>query len=85
MPPVRDPADRPDAYRRTMGRAAELAGEPSPDDEPLEVTCAKAGPQRVNAVEPAARTDIAARIDALPPVCHPSCGPSSPKSALPLP
>jgi hypothetical protein len=32
------------AYRRTMRRAAELAtGESSPDDEPLEVTCEKAG------------------------------------------
>lgn len=34
----------PAAYRHTMRRAAELAtGEPSPEDEPLEVTCAKAG------------------------------------------
>ena len=33
-----------DAYRRTMRRAAELAmGEPSPEDEPLEVTSTKAG------------------------------------------
>lgn len=34
----------PEAYRRTIRRAAELAtGEPSPDDEPLEVSTAKAG------------------------------------------
>ena len=34
----------PTAYRRTMRRAAELAmGEPSPDDEPLEITTSKAG------------------------------------------
>jgi hypothetical protein len=34
----------PAAYRRTLRRAAELAtGEPSPDDEPLEVTSARAG------------------------------------------
>lgn len=34
----------PGAYRRTLRHAAELAtGEPSPEDEPLEVTSAKAG------------------------------------------
>jgi hypothetical protein len=34
----------PDAYRRTIRHAATLAtGEPSPDDEPLEVTSTKAG------------------------------------------
>jgi hypothetical protein len=34
----------PDGYRRTVRRAAELAtGEPSPEDEPLDVTCTKAG------------------------------------------
>jgi hypothetical protein len=34
----------PDAYRRTVRRAAELAtGEPSPENEPLEVTATKAG------------------------------------------
>ena len=34
----------PDAYRRTMRHAAELAtGTPSPDDEPIEVTTTKAG------------------------------------------
>lgn len=41
---IRDPADDPDAYRRTMRLAAELAtGKPSPDDEPLDVTATKAG------------------------------------------
>jgi hypothetical protein len=34
----------PDAYRRTMRLASELAtGKPSPDDEPLDVTTTKAG------------------------------------------
>ena len=34
----------PTAYRRTVRRAAELAtGEPSPDNEPLEITTSKAG------------------------------------------
>ena len=34
----------PAAYRRTMRRAAEITtGEPSPDDEPLDVTTSKAG------------------------------------------
>lgn len=34
----------PTAYRRTMRLAAEIAtGEPSPDDEPLEITTSKAG------------------------------------------
>lgn len=34
----------PEAYRRTIRRAAELAtGQPSPDDEPLDVTTTKAG------------------------------------------
>jgi hypothetical protein len=34
----------PPAYRRTVRRAAELAtGEPSPEDEQLDVTSAKAG------------------------------------------
>jgi len=34
----------PDAYRRTVRRAAELAaGQPSPDEETLDVTTAKAG------------------------------------------
>jgi len=35
---------RPEEYRRDMRRAAELiTGEPSPEDEPLEVTRRKAG------------------------------------------
>lgn len=35
---------RPDDYRRAVRRAAELlTGTPSPDDEPLEITRAKAG------------------------------------------
>ncbi|MEJ2864277.1 DUF6247 family protein [Actinomycetospora flava] len=35
---------RPDQYRRDLRRAAELiTGVPSPDDEPIEVTRAKAG------------------------------------------
>ena len=34
----------PDAYRRTMWLASELAtGKPSPDGEPLDVTTTKAG------------------------------------------
>ena len=34
----------PEAYRRTIRRAAELAtGQPSPDDEPVEISAAKAG------------------------------------------
>ena len=34
----------PEAYQRTLRHAAEIAtGEPSPEDEPLEVTSAKAG------------------------------------------
>jgi len=34
----------PEGFRRTVRRAAELAtGELSPEDEPLDVTCAKAG------------------------------------------
>lgn len=34
----------PTAYRRTMRLAAEIAtGEPSPEDEPLEITASKAG------------------------------------------
>jgi hypothetical protein len=34
----------PDAYRRTLRTAAELAtGQASPDDEPLDVTATKAG------------------------------------------
>jgi hypothetical protein len=34
----------PEAYRRTVRLAAELAtGQPSPDDEPVEVSAAKAG------------------------------------------
>jgi hypothetical protein len=34
----------PDAYRRTIRHAAELAtGAPSPESEPLEITSAKAG------------------------------------------
>ena len=34
----------PEAYRRTIRRAAELAtGQPSPEDEPIEVSAAKAG------------------------------------------
>lgn len=34
----------PEAYRRTIRRAAELAtGQPSPEDEPIEVSALKAG------------------------------------------
>jgi hypothetical protein len=57
----------PEAYRRTIRRAAELGtGQPSPDDEALDVTTTKAGLQRMYTVEPVG-DDIDASIAALPP------------------